>query len=61
MLKPSTFHRYEAMSEQYLLPHLGRVPLRSLTSSDLERLYAHLLASGAKSGGPLAPKTVLNV
>lgn len=60
-LKPSTFHRYEAMSEQYLLPHLGRVPLRSLTSTDLERLYARLLASGARDDGPLAPKTVLNV
>ena len=60
-LKPSTFHRYEAMSEQYLLPHLGRVPVRSLTSSDLERLHARLLSSGAKDGGPLAAKTVLNV
>jgi len=60
-LKPSTFHRYEAMSEHYLLPHLGRVPLRALTSTDLDRLYAHLLTSGAKNGGPLAAKTVLNV
>ncbi len=35
--------------------------MRSLTSSDLERLYAHLLAAGAKNGGALAAKTVLNV
>jgi len=60
-LKPSTFYRYQAMSEAYLLPHLGRVPLRALTSVQLERLYAHLLSVGAKDGGPLAPKTVLNV
>ena len=60
-LKPSTSYRYEAMSETYLLPHLGRVPLRSLTSTDLEHLYARLLVSGAKGGRPLAPKTVLNV
>jgi integrase len=61
VLKPSTFHRYEAMSEQYLLPHLGRIPLRSLTSTDLQHLYAWLLVSGARNAGPLAPKTVLNV
>jgi integrase len=60
-LKPSTFYRYQAMSEAYLLPHLGRVPLRAMTSVQLERLYAHLLSAGAKDGGPLAPKTVLNV
>jgi integrase len=49
------------MIETYLLPHLGRAPLRSLTSRDLERLYAHLLAAGSAAGKPLAPKTVLNV
>lgn len=54
-------HRYERMSETYLLPHLGRVPLRSLSPRDLERLYAHLLASCGVGGKPLAPKTVLNV
>jgi integrase len=60
-LKPSTLHRYERMSETYLLPHLGRVPLRSLSSRDLERLYARLLVAGGSNGKPLAPKTVLNV
>lgn len=54
------YFRYERMSETYLLPHLGRVPLRSLASRDLERLYAHLLAAGGAAGKPLAPKTVLN-
>jgi hypothetical protein len=42
VLKPSTFYRYEAMSEAYLLPHLGRIPLRALTSTHLEHLYALL-------------------
>jgi hypothetical protein len=60
-LKPSTYFRYERMSETYLLPHLGRVPPRALASRDLERLYAHLLAAGGANGKPLAPKTVLNV
>lgn len=60
-LKPTTHFRYERMVETYLLPHLGRVPLRSLTARDLEQLYARLLLTGRAAGGPLAPKTVLNV
>lgn len=46
-----------------MLPHIGRVPLRSLTVTHLEDLYAHLRRCGRHDGGPLAlrPKTVLNV
>lgn len=47
--------------DRYVLPHIGRVPLRSLTVTHLEDLYAHLRRSGRHDGGPLAPKTVLNV
>ena len=35
--------------------------MRSLTITHLEDLYAHLRRSGRHDGGPLAPKTVLNV
>jgi integrase len=61
VLNPSTVRRYERMSETYLVPHLGRVPLRALASRDLEQLYMGLLAAGGANGRPLAPKTVLNV
>jgi integrase len=47
--------------DRYVLPHIGRVPLRSLTVTHLEDLYARLRRSGRHDGGPLAPKTVLNV
>ena len=47
------------MIDRYVLPHIGRVPLRSLTITHLEDLYAHLRRSGRQDGGPLAPKTVL--
>jgi hypothetical protein len=53
--------RADERDETNLLPHLGRIPLRSLTPMHLERLYDHLLTAGARKGGPLAPKTVLNV
>jgi integrase len=49
------------MINRYVLPHIGRVPLRSLTVTHLEDLYARLRNSGRHDGGPLAPKTVLNV
>ena len=60
-LRPTTAFRYEQMIDRYVLPHIGRVPLRSLTITHLDDLYAHLRRSGRHDGGPLAPKTVLNV
>jgi len=60
-LRPTTHFRYQKMIEHYVVPRVGRVPLRSLTVRHLERLYAELLAGGRCDGTRLAPKTVLNV
>ncbi len=60
-LRPTTSFRYEQMIDCYVLPHIGRVPLRSLTITHLEDLYAHLRRGGRHDGGQLAPKTLLNV
>ena len=60
-LRPTTAFRYEHMIDRYVLPHIGPVPLRSLTITHLEDLYARLRSSGRHDGGPLAPTTVLNV
>jgi integrase len=60
-LRPTTSFRYTKMADRYLLPTLGRVPLRHLTVNHLQRLYQDLLTSGRVDGRPLAPKTVLNV
>ena len=60
-LRPTTFHRYRQMTELYVLPRIGRVPLRRLTVAHLQGLYAALRAGGGRDGRPLAPKTVLNV
>ncbi len=60
-LRPTTSFRYRQMTERYVLPHVGRVPLRRLTIVHLERLYAELRTCGRQDGEPLAPKTVLNV
>jgi hypothetical protein len=61
MLRPTTRYRYEQMTEHYIIPQIGRVPLRRLTTTHLHDLYQHLRRSGSARGGPLAPKTVLNV
>jgi integrase len=60
-LRATTFFRYRRSIEVYVLPRIGRVPLRRLSTTHLERLYADLLGSGRVGGGGLAPKTVLNV
>jgi len=60
-LRATTFFRYRRSIEVYVLPRIGRVPLRRLTTTHLERLYSELLGSGRVGGGGLAPKTVLNV
>lgn len=49
------------MTELYVLPRIGRVPLRRLTVAHLQNLYTTLRAGGGHDGRPLAPKTVLNV
>lgn len=61
LLRPTTLFRYEAMTERYVVPHIGRVPVRRLTTADLQGLYDHLRVAGSATGGPLSPKTVLNV
>lgn len=60
-LRPTTAFRYRSMTERYILPRLGRVPLRRLTVMHLTDLYAALRRDGRQDGAPLAPKTVLNV
>ena len=49
------------MIDRKVLPHIGSVPLRRLTITHLEDLYAHLRCSGSHDGGPLAPETVVNL
>ena len=47
-LRPSTVAGYRTLAETHVLPHLGTVPLRSLTPTALDRLYGELLRSGRK-------------
>ena len=57
-VRATTGYRYAWIVDRYVLPRLGAVSLRSLRADHLDDLYNHLLSSGSKHGGPLAPKTV---
>jgi integrase len=65
-VRPATWESYERNLRVHVVPRIGAVPLRSLTPTHLNRLYAELLESGRAPGngrragkGPgLSPRTV---
>jgi hypothetical protein len=58
-LRPSTLGSYRLLTERYLVPRLGAVPLQRLTPADLNRTYSDLLADGRIVGeGGLSARTV---
>lgn len=58
-LAPSTVRSYRDILRARVVPTLGEVPIQSLTATQLNSLYARLLADGrSKGGGPLARRTV---
>ena len=58
-LAPSTVLSYKNIMRARVIPTLGAVPIQSLTATQLNGLYARLLADGrSKGGGPLASRSV---
>ncbi len=49
---------YRTVISAYVLPHIGAVPLQSLTGADVQSLYGTLSARGGRTGGALSPNTV---
>lgn len=60
-VKPTTLAQYRQMVTVHVVARLGPVVLRDLEPAHLDRLYAELLTSGRRDGGPLSPKTVRHV
>ena len=58
-LKPKTVAQYRDMTENYLMPHLGRVRLLELRASHLDAMYAAITIG--KSGRPLSPSTIRRI
>jgi integrase len=57
-LRETTAASYRASCTNYVIPHLGRLRLASLTPGHLTKLYATLLAGGGAGGRPLSARTV---
>ena len=59
-LRRSSYSGYARIIKQQVIPQLGELNLKELTSSDVDRLYAHLLQKGRADGkGGLSAKSVL--
>lgn len=57
-IRRSTFRSYESQIRVHVLPKLGRMSLRSVSGTKLNKFYRSLLKS---NGGPLSPSTVRRV
>lgn len=52
---------YRGNLEIYILPMIGSVRLERLSASQVQEMESALLRNGGKNGGPLSPRTVLQV
>jgi hypothetical protein len=53
----STIASYETAVEKWIIPHIGRERLESLTPQDIERMLADLANHGGKDGRPAGTRT----
>ena len=60
-LSPNTARGYRQKIDYYLLPALGEIPLRKLSTQGLDEFYGQLRARGGRDGRPLAVNTVRRV
>jgi integrase len=44
-IRPSTWAHYEQLVRSHVLPHLSQIKIKDLNSTQIQRLYNHLLAS----------------
>lgn len=56
-LKPTTFHSYEKILRNHLIPGLGSIKLSDLKPSDIQRFYTETLSKLGVNGKPLTPRT----
>jgi integrase len=58
---PTTVSSYRAAMDRYILPALGKLPVRQVDAATLDAFYAHLRTRGGKDGRPLKASTVHEV
>jgi integrase len=60
-ISPTTVMSYRGDLDRYILPALGRLPLRQLDAATLDTFYTRLRAGGGKNGRPLSASLVREV
>jgi integrase len=60
-IAPTTVSSYRAAMDRYILPALGKLPVRQVDAATLDAFYAHLRTRGGKDGRPLKASTVHEV
>lgn len=56
-LKPTTFHSYEKIVRNHIIPGLGAIKLSDLKPSDVQRFYSETVSKQGGNGKPLTPRT----
>jgi integrase len=60
-ISPTTVMSYRGDLDRYILPALGKLPLRQLDAATLDTFYTRLRAGGGKDGQPLSASIVREV
>jgi integrase len=60
-LRPSSVRSYQGHVRLYLVPHLGRIPLRSLTPADLQAMFSTIQRQHAAAGRPVSAATLVRI
>jgi integrase len=60
-IAPTTVASYRAALDRYILPALGKLPVRQVDAATLDTFYARLRTGGGKGGRPLKASTVHEV
>jgi integrase len=56
-LRPTSFHSYEKIVRNHIIPGLGAIKLSDLKPTDIQRFYGEVLAKTGVNGKPLSPRT----
>jgi integrase len=60
-IAPTTVSSYRAAFDRYILPALGKLPVRQVDAATVDAFYARLRIGGGKGGRPLKASTVHEV
>lgn len=62
VVKPSTYESYRLACEAHLIPNLGKIPMKDLTSRTIQHFFNdHAKTGNAVTHGPLSAKTMRNL